>query len=1844
MNHSLNHAYRLVWNEAIGAYVAVAETARARGKRASGAVLAAAGLALALTAPAASALDASTLPRNGHIATGTATLTQSGNTLNVTQSSQKLVINWGSFDVGASASVNFNQANNNAIALNRVGSGVASQIDGALTANGNVWILNSAGVTFGKTAQVNVGGLVASSLNLSDSDFLAGNYSFTNSGAAGAVSNAGSITAGSVVALVAPVVRNTGSIAAGSIALAAGDQVTLDFGGDGLLGYTIDKAALDALVENDGRLSGDTVSLSARSANAAVATVVNNAGVIEATGLSLNGGHIVLDGGDNGAVHVAGTLDASSAQAQGGDITVTGHTLALGGGATLNANGATGGGTIRVGGGLRGEDSSLANAQDVQVAGDVTVSANATNRGDGGAVVFWADHRNDFAGSIAARGGANGGDGGFVEVSGKGTLNYRGHTDTLAPQGTGGTLLLDPADIMVCGGASGCDVSTTGYSVINEATLEAQSSGTIALLATNSIVFEDLSKNGGDGTITLQPNVSFYAEAVGNRTQITFVNRNNTLEVFGTGYIFIESGGSATGTVGKALSNGSNVGTDANTNQGTFNLVAHGTLAEGAEDKTPSQMPAHVGGGYTLGQVLNQTGGSTLPGAGSITVLGADGLAVSGNLITNGGYIHISGDADSGGVGNLVLSKTVSTNGGNFYMSFGSTGATATLTYGSTVDLSCNNSNTCTDSGHLYTGKDITAAGGSESQSMGESTGKVILGGTLIVGGNLDLRDYTINGGASIETDKDSTITLDTGTTLKPYVLDRTGATTTTTGPIGLQAGSIAINQSDSTLATSLGTVSLQLKPADAGSNLFVNDTQGAMLGDGTVARDGSVSGLTTTSTFISQSDLAYLEAQGVKGLIIGRTDSTGTVEVGNTDGTPNTFTFNTPGNLGLIGGNAVVNGTLTNNSGSVFVQAANTQTVDQTGTSIGTGNLVITANGTIAAHNNIVAAAEGNFVNDSGSDALQAGGRWLVYSTDPSKDEGRNLDVDFKIYEATYGESDGSYTCTAGVCTGNDIAAYDDRGQKNINGVVTNPVGTKADLVQVLNVDEAGNNGYLYKRTAFVDATLVGTVTKTYDGTTATSTTSTVATNPNNPGTSGGTSLTADNIRLLSNGIDGDNVQLSIDAANIGAAQYDSKNVGSGKTVSATGVRLGVATNGGTTDTVPGDNTNPDNSKTVHVYGYRLSSDTVSGDIGTVTAKTISAGTVTADNKVYDGTTTASVGGGLLAGVVSGDSVATRLTGQFDNKNAGTGKTVSVDLGLTGADAANYVLASSTASTTADITAKTVTAGAVSAANKVYDGTTAAAVSGGALSGLMAGDTVSTTLAGQFDDKNAGTGKTVNVGLGLSGADAANYVLASSTASTTADITPKTVTASVTANGKVYDGTTAATLSGLSLDGVLASDADQVAVNEASASFADKNAGTGKTVTVNGLTLTGAEAGNYALATTSTTAQADITAKTISAGAVSAADKVYDGNTVASVSGGALSGIAAGDNVSTTLAGSFDTKNAGTGKTVSVDLGLTGADATNYVLASNTASTTADITPKTVSAGTVTVATKTYDGNTTAHVSGGTVSGLVDGDTVDVTLSGTYDSATAGTGKAVTVTLGLTGSDAANYQLDPAQTTVSGDITAATSAAVVGLQAKGNPGANSTGSASAAVALLPGAAGQATLYSLGVSGAVAGTSIMQLSTDGEVRADGGVSIATEGTGVDEGIAEVNLPVFVAASTSLDFKGWNHVIDQGSSLELKPLVSTDEVTEPRLDGDISARSQARLALSHGGSALMQLTLLADGTLLVEGDDGLKTLTPDTLSAYALSALKRSAHVSVNKVKAVVLRFKGEDAKALQPRG
>jgi filamentous hemagglutinin family protein len=273
-------------------------------------------LALATAAHAAG-------PQGGVVTAGQATIANNGVNTTITQSTANVAINWQDFSIGTGHSVQFVQPGTSSVALNRVVGADASVILGNLTSNGSVFLLNPNGILFGKGSTVSVGGLVASTMGISDADFMAGRYAFTDAGA-GSIANEGIIQAadGGYVALMGRNVSNQGVISArlGTVALAAGEAVTLDVAGDGLLNVSVAMGAVNALAENGGmiRADGGNVLLTAQAAGNLLHTVVNNTGVIQARTIENRNGTIVLLGDmQTGTVDVGGTLDASAAN--GGD-------------------------------------------------------------------------------------------------------------------------------------------------------------------------------------------------------------------------------------------------------------------------------------------------------------------------------------------------------------------------------------------------------------------------------------------------------------------------------------------------------------------------------------------------------------------------------------------------------------------------------------------------------------------------------------------------------------------------------------------------------------------------------------------------------------------------------------------------------------------------------------------------------------------------------------------------------------------------------------------------------------------------------------------------------------------------------------------------------------------------------------------------------------------------------------------------------------------------------------------------------------------------------------------------------------------------------------------------------------------------------------------------------------------------------------------------------------------------------------------------------------------------------------------------------------------------------------
>ena len=278
------------------------------------------------------------LPQGGVVTRGNANIVSStsGNSalMSVNQSSQRAVIDWSSFNVGSQAKVQFNQPSANAVALNNILGNNASQIYGQISANGQVFLSNPNGVYFSPTAQVNVGGLVATTGKANADEFMAGKASFNRNGATGSVVNEGqlNVALGGYIALLAPEVRNQGVVIAqaGTVALASGEAITLNFNkaGTGLAGITTTPQAIAALVENRSAVlaEGGQIILSAHALASLQGSVVKNSGQLSATSLSTQGGKIVL----------------------------MGDSIELTGTSQIQASGATGGGTVLVGGDWQG--------------------------------------------------------------------------------------------------------------------------------------------------------------------------------------------------------------------------------------------------------------------------------------------------------------------------------------------------------------------------------------------------------------------------------------------------------------------------------------------------------------------------------------------------------------------------------------------------------------------------------------------------------------------------------------------------------------------------------------------------------------------------------------------------------------------------------------------------------------------------------------------------------------------------------------------------------------------------------------------------------------------------------------------------------------------------------------------------------------------------------------------------------------------------------------------------------------------------------------------------------------------------------------------------------------------------------------------------------------------------------------------------------------------------------------------------------------------------------------------------------------------------------------------------
>ncbi|HEY3849453.1 MAG TPA: filamentous hemagglutinin N-terminal domain-containing protein, partial [Steroidobacteraceae bacterium] len=342
----MNRIFRLVWGSSARQLIPVAETAGG-GRRAVGtrsARRARRSLLLPLWGSLCWAGLSQAAPTGAQITAGNGSVTQSGNVTSILQRSSNLAINWQSFNVSSNEVVNFVQPNAGALAINRILGNSPSEIFGHLNANGQVWLINPNGVLFGRGAQVNVGGIVVTTLDVQDATLDLDGRTFSGAGT-GSIVNDGTLRAaeGGYVALLGNRVSNRGIISAqlGTVALAAGSAETLTFSGRQLIHVQVDRSTLNDLAEN-GQLieaNGGRVIMTAGAKDSLLASAVNNTGIVQAQTVENHDGTITLLAGmQAGEVHVGGTLDATAPTAEaGGAIETSGAAVTVASGAKVLA-------------------------------------------------------------------------------------------------------------------------------------------------------------------------------------------------------------------------------------------------------------------------------------------------------------------------------------------------------------------------------------------------------------------------------------------------------------------------------------------------------------------------------------------------------------------------------------------------------------------------------------------------------------------------------------------------------------------------------------------------------------------------------------------------------------------------------------------------------------------------------------------------------------------------------------------------------------------------------------------------------------------------------------------------------------------------------------------------------------------------------------------------------------------------------------------------------------------------------------------------------------------------------------------------------------------------------------------------------------------------------------------------------------------------------------------------------------------------------------------------------------------------------------------------------------------
>ena len=1610
----MNHIYRLCWNRSLSQWVPASELAHTPraggGSRKRGVtgqrVMALSLLAMSLSMPTLA--HAGSAPFGGQIVSGAGQIQQVGNVTTIRQDSSTLMLNWQSFNVGSNQTVDFLQPGSSAIAINRIFSNTPSEIDGHLNANGQVWLINPNGVLFGQGAQVNVGGLVASTLDVDDSTLDSSNRRFSGSGK-GSVVNRGTITAanGGYVALLGNQVSNQGTITAqlGTVALAGGSAVTLTFSGSQLVHLQVDQSTLNNLAENRQLIvaDGGRVIMTAGAKDALLASVVNNTGVVQAQTVQNHNGTITLLGGmAAGQVNVGGTLDASAPNGgSGGSIETSAAQFNLANDAHITAAAPHGkAGTWLVDPTDLTIDSAAATTISNTLNGGTSVTEQTTSTSASGVGTQSAG-----AGDINVNAAVS-----WSNAAATLTLDAYHGINVNAPVGGAGKVVMDAsgANLTIANGASivgGAGVTlATGANFVNSAGSTAVSTGTSAswlIYSTNP----SLDTTGGLAPNFIQYNAPYQTAAAASGNGFLYSVAPKLTVTGLTGTVSKSYDGTTTATLSASnltdsgLINGDTVASAAGTyqsaNAGSNIAVATPSAIAGYSIINAAGIPVY---GYALSGTASAAIGAINPAVLTATIIGDPTKVYDGTT-------------------------TATLGSSNYQLTGFATGQGATVNQPSSV---------------AYAGAD---AGSQQVNATFSITNFVASSGT-------NLSNYVLPTSAiGMGTITQAPVLL-SGLLANNKVYDGDNVDTLNLSNVGIY-GVIAGDSGNVALSTAGGTGSFA--SVNAGNNIGI--TVSGFTLTGSKADDYQLIAPTNLSANITPKALTISGVTATDKVYDGTATDTLNVGGASLDGVVGTDNVSllTGAATGTFSQSDVGNSLAVAASGlSLTGSAAGNYTLTEpTGliANITPRPLVVSFNGSPAKTYDGTDAAtltQGDFTISG-----FVSGQSAVVSQSPaiyaSPNAGTNIGVTATLQPSDFtvgsGTSLSNYSFNSSVTglgtinpaplvvsiVNNPTKVYDTNTNATLgtgNYTLSGLIGS--DSISLVNTPTNG----LY---ASANAGIEGVSTTLSSGNYSAGG-STLLSNYVLPTLASGfgtitpaalgVSITASLNQPVSRVYDGTNTYL-LNAFIAGGPSYTQDFSLSGFQGSDSAV-----VNANITGFFASKNvgSNQPFQVTLNASDFTFSSGSASNytfptyvfTTGSITPALLTVSLVGNLNKVYDGSSIAQLTSSnfQVSGFVSGEGATITPTTSFNYTTANAGNNIAINGALTannysassGTLLSNYTLANS-ASGLGNITQAPLFITGVYATNKVYDTNTSDTLSVGSagLAGLVASDVGNVTLgsstSGTFAQSNVGTGIAVTAsGFSISGSAASNYSL-QPISGLTANITPATLTVSgVAAVDKIYDGGTSDTLNTTNalLQGVLGSDQVTLDASGAAGSFSTSNVGNNLAVSTNGFTLGGNASGNYVL-TQPGGLTADITPKQLTAAITGSPTKVYDGTNSATLTASdyTLTGFASGQGASIpqSATANYVTPNAGTGLGVQSTLVVSdfvansGTLLSNYILPTSATGNNGVITPLVINLS----GTRVYDAGTDGLGSlFGTLTGL-NGDTFTVSGQGSSSSKNVG-------------------------------------------------------------------------------------------------------------------------------------------------------------------------------------------------------------------------------------------------------